>query len=57
MSTKKQAEIIKDIAVVEDVQKAEKELEKIGDKIKKTIEKHKEKDDKLDDFIQWGVTG
>ena len=54
---KKEAEKIKDLTVVEEIQKAEKDLEKVGDKIKKAIEKHKEKDAKLDDFIQWGVTG
>lgn len=54
---KKKAEQIKDLEVVEDVKKWEDELEKIWVKIKKAIEKHKEKDQKLDDFINWWATG
>ena len=52
-----QAEAIKEIAQLDDVKEAEKELETIWESIKKAIEKHKKKDDKLDDFINWGATG
>lgn len=54
---RKKAEEIKGITVVEDIQKSEKDLEKIWEKIKKFIEKEKEKDAKLDDFINYGATG
>lgn len=53
---KKKAEEIKKLEVVDEIKKAETDLEKIWEKIKKAIEKHKEKDAKLDDFINWGAT-
>lgn len=54
---KAQADAIKGITDETALVDANKELEAIGKKITKAIEKAKEKDAKLDNFINWGATG
>lgn len=54
---KAKAELIKGLTEEQALLDANKELEAIGKKITKEIEKQKEKDAKLDNFIQWGKEG
>ena len=50
---KAKAELIKGLTDEQALLDANKDLEAIGKKITKEIEKQKEKDAKLDNFIQW----
>lgn len=54
---KAKADEIKGITDETALLEANKDLEAIGKKITKAIEKAKEKDAKLDNFINWGATG
>ena len=54
---KTQADIIKDLKDLWELESSNKTLEAIEDKIQKVIKKHKKKDWWLDDFIKWWATG